>query len=428
MSQGAFSQAVYGFETDQFGQKSATGYGLKVANLNFKPKPTFERTRNIDPRGQRQRGRILKFDLPISFEIEPSVDNLARLRAHHQGYAAITNTATGVYTWAIRDLLAADSMASDLSSFWFEGDRDDDCAQLNLGCVIDEMDLKIATSKLVSTKFSGMSSHFSHLNDPFETAVNAAYTGTLLVRGNRNGTDLAAKITTAGALDGTAKVKFTEGATAYGSVSYDVVANEWMNVILADGNHASGDPLDPVQVCFTDGGTLTLNDEWAIDTTRTRIASPTYPSRNPLTAVGMTLSIGGTEYVIDNADIKFKRPTKERRGGGSKYPYSMLRDGTREWSIKLMRDYTDRDLYLKMLSGEAAAFDCTIGGDKIATVSAVTYFEQWRLYSSNVQVTDAGADVPNEKQLPESIDIAPFWDGSTVEMQETIICTVSSLA
>jgi hypothetical protein len=43
-------------------------------------------------------------------------------------------------------------------------------------------------------------------------------------------------------------------------------------------------------------------------------------------------------------------------------------------------------------------------------------------------VTDAGADVPNEKQLPESIDIAPFWDGSTVEMQETIVCTVSTLA
>lgn len=440
MSQGANTQLMWGFEesggTAQPGQKAGTMYGLRVKNLQMTPKPSFERVSNIDPAGQLLKGRVGAVSLPFSFESEMSVDDIARLRAHMQGFASIAATAAGVRTWTIRELRSGDSLAAALDWLSLEGDRDDEYAQLNLHGALDSWDIAVRSGKIVSNKLSGMSCRFTHLSDVTETVGPASWTGAVYVRGNRidsdatdTSNDIKFKCSTAGALDGTGKIMFTKGATAYGTVEYPVVAGTWMPVIYGDGTYA-GSADDPVEVMFTLGtGDLTAGgtpDEWAIDAKRTKGAA-TYPSRNPLIAVRATCTIGGTEYFIEDFDLGFKRPRKYRRASSSKYPIGILPDGNRSFSIKLKRDYTDRDLYLKMLSATAVSFNVTINGDFIATVSSVSYYEKWQLASTNAQVIVAGADIPNDKQLPESIDIVPFWDGSNSDLAETIVGTLETL-
>lgn len=440
MSQGANTQLVWGFEevggTATPGQKAPTMYGLRVKNLQMTPKPSFERVSNIDPSGQLLKGRVGAMSLPFSFESEMNIDDIPRLRAHMQGFASIAATATGVRTWTIRELRSGDSLATALDWLSLEGDRDDTYAQLNLHGAVDQWDIAVRSGKIVSNKLSGMSCRFTHLNDVTETVAPAAWTGDVYVRGNRidadasdTSNDIKFKVTTGGALDGTGKIKFTEGATAYGSVEYPVVAGVWMPVIYGDGTYA-GSADDPVEVMFTLGtGDLTAGgtpDEWAIDARRAK-ATPTYPARNPLIAVRAICLIGGTEYFIEDFDISFKRPRKYRRASSSKYPIGILPDGNRSFSIKLKRDYTDRDLYLKMLSATGVSFSIAINGDFIATVSSVSYYEKWLLSSTNAQVISAGADIPNDKQLPESIELVPYWDGTNSDLSESIICTLSTL-
>lgn len=436
MSQGAFSQMVWGFEETagvaQPGQQAVTKYGLHVKNMQFTPKPTFERDSNIDPRGQLRKGRVGKWDLHFSFDTEPSVDDLARLRFHHQGMATITTVAAGVQSWALRDKISTDTPTVAPDWLTFEFDRDDNYAQLLLNGAIDQMDVKVAAGKIVSTKFSGTACRFTHMKDPAFTTTGGTYTGIMNVRGNRIDADaqdttnhLKAKFTTGGALDGTALVKFTKGATAYGTPTTAVTAGVWYPVILADGTYA-GSNLEPVEVMWTSGGTITINDEFTIQAQRPK-ATATYPSKNALIAVSAVVTVGGTAYPIENFDVMFKRPRKYRRATNSRYPAGILPDGTRSFGIKLKRDYVDRDLYLKMLSSTAVSFDITINGDFIATVSSVSYFEKWNLNSTNAQVLQAGADVPNDKQLPESIDIVPYWDGSSVDMTETLQGTLATL-
>lgn len=438
MSAGSAVQLMWGFEeaagVAQPGQKASTMYGLRVKNLQFTPKPTFERVSNIDPRRQQLRGRVGKFELPFSFDSEMSVDDLARWRFQQQGFASIAATAAGVRTWSYRDLLSSDALTTAPDWITLEGDRDDGYAQLMLQGAVETMDIAVRANKIVSMKTTGMYCRFSHLKDPvYSNFAAATYTGTVYVRNNRfdadaqdTTNDLKFKATAGGALSGAAaKVSFTKGATAYGAADYFVTAGTWMPVILADGTYA-GDPLDPVEVMFSAGGTFTTNDSGVIAAKRVKAAA-TYPSRNPLIAVAATVTIGGTVYPIEDFDIMHKRPLKTRRATSSKYPISLLPDGTRTFAIKLKRDYFDRDLYLKMLSSTSVSFNIVILGDLIATVASVSYYESYTLTSTNAQVVVAGADVPNDKQLPESAEIVPFWDGTNVDLTETIVCTLTSL-
>lgn len=440
MSQGAFTQGVWGIEEVSGvatpGQKAGTMYGIRTKNFQFTPKPKFERTENIDPSGMLQPGRVGAWDLPFSFESDMSVDDAVRLRAHMQGYAAITTVAAGVQSWAIRELRAADSLATALDWISFEGDRDDLYATLLLNGAIDQWDMQVRTGKIIGNKVNGMACRFTHMRDPQAVVGPASYTGTVYVRNNRfdadaidTTQDIKFKVTTAGALDGTGKIRFTKGVVAYGSVEYPVVADVWMPVIYGDGTYA-GSELDPVEVKFTLGtGSLTAGgtpDEWKIEPKRPK-ATATYPARNSLMAVRTVFLLGGTEYVIEDSDISFKRPRKYRRGSASKYPIGLLPDGRRTFSIKLKRDYTDRNLYLKLLSSSNLSFDMTINGDFIATVSSVSYFEKWNMHSNNAQVLEAGADIPNEKQLPESITIVPSGQTGATDLSEVIQGTLATL-
>jgi hypothetical protein len=294
------------------------------------------------------------------------------------------------------------------------------------------MELKVARGKFASCKLSGMACHFTHMADPAFITNGATYTGKPNVRGNRLDADatntavnVIMKASTGGALNGTAQVKFSTTGVAYGAVAYPVGAGQWIDAIGPDGNHLSGDPLNPIQVMFSTGGTLALNDEWSINVQRAMPAL-SYPTRNPLTGIKLEVTIGGVSYDIENFDLKFTRPRKARRGSGL-YPKSILDDGNRAVSIKISRDYVDNALFQKMLSSTAVTFQVIVNGDKIATVANVTYYEYWKLYSANAQVIKAGSDPTGPKHLQESIDIVPFFDGTSVDMTEQIRCTLSTL-
>lgn len=428
MPQGKKGQLGWGFEPSA-GTQATSFYFLRYSSLEFSPKRPYEYTKNMHSRGLRLQGFNEIVQLPFKFSFEPDVNTLTRLRAHLRGFASIA-TAGGVSTWTLRDLLPSDSLASPLDTISLEADRDDSYATLLLNGVLEEMDLKIEKNKLVSVTCSGMAGHYTHLADAANLVTAGTFSGRVLVRGKisdpENTTDdIKVKVTTGGALNGTAQVKFTRGATAYGSTTYPVTAGQWITVILADDNPngASGDPLEPLQIMFTSGGTLSLNDEWAFDAKRAK-QTATYSSLNPLHAVGATFAIGGTSYVIENCDIKFQRPRTERRGCGSKFTEGFVDDGIQKWSISLTRQYTDRALYNLLTSGASATFDVNIYGDRIGST---TSRERWRLYFPAVQVSDAGADPTTEKHLQEKITLEAYFDASNPDCTETIVNSLPSL-
>lgn len=445
MSQGANTQLVWGFEQSggsaQPGLKAATMYGLRVKNFQGIPDPTTLRTNNIDPRGQRQKARNGSYSTPFSFEADMSVDAIQRLRAHMRGMATITTVAAGVQSWALRDKISTDAPATALDWISLEVDKDDSYATLFTNAALDSWSISVKNGQIVNHKIGGMACRFLNMADVAPVVGPATFTGTVYVRGNRidsdaedTSNDIKFKCTTAGG-SGAGKVKFTKGATAYGSLEYTVTygtvaAPAWMDVLLADGTQASGDNLNPMQVMFVGSGNLVAGgtpDEWKIVGKRTK-ATATYDSRNPLIGVRATVTFNSVTYDVETFDINFKRPKKYKRATGSPFPVGLLPDGNQEFDITINRDYVDRAFYLKMLSATNAAFDITINGDFIATVATVSYYEKHQFTSTNAQVIKGGANIPNDKQLPESIQIVPYWDGTNVDMSETVVGTLSSLS
>jgi len=344
--------------------------------------------------------------------------------------AAIPTT-TQPRVWTIRDLQTGDSLAQVIDTLSFEFDRDDDVAQLNLGTVLTGREIKIEKNKVVEVTYEGMSQHYTHADDPDMTTTGGTYTGKLHVRGNQAPSaiaDLYAKCTTGGALDGTAliKIKRTSGAS-YGATTYAVTANVWMDVIIEDGvTQASGDALEPMQIMFSDGGTLSTNDEWHIVATRTKYAA-TYSTRNLLSGAGVKIYVDGeaTPRVIESCTIKTTVEKPERRGVGSKYNEGFVEGNPEMHEITLARQYTDRDFYEWLQTAEDIVVDVDMLGDAIGRGD---YRERWRLYFYAVQVEDGGADAGTPGALPESIKLFAHGDATTVVCTETIQGTLASLA
>lgn len=447
MTVGAKTQLGYGFEqtggVGNAGQKTGTFYWMRASNFKLGPEPVYETRSNLDPRGQQLPSDIVGYNVPFGFNAQLNVDELARWLFHMQGYAAITNPAAGVYDWTYRDLLSSDSLGTDPARLSLEGDIDDGYAGLALNAAIDTIEAKVSARKIVEWTLNGMACRFTNLRDPEAVVGPATFSGVVLVRNLRHDTDaedttndIKFKITTAGGT-GVGKLKFTKGATAYGSVEYTITygstysESNWIDVVYGDGTHASGDQLNPVQIQFIGTGAFVAGgtpDEWKIRAQRVK-GTPSYSTRNPLKAGKCIVTVGGTTKDVEDYSILFKRPRKYRLGTASMWPLGILDDGDRAFSIKMKRDYFDRYFKLKNLSGTNVAFDATMHGGLIATVASVSYFEKAQFASTNAQVLKGGVNnVPNGKQLQEDIEIVPNWDGTNVDMTNVVRCTVSSLS
>lgn len=430
MADGSLSQLGWGFES-ALGLKSATPYFMQVNNFSHRPGRPLTRTDNMHPRGMLLRSRNLQADVPWSFEGKLSVDDIVRWRLHQQGFATISNL-TGAYSWALRDKLAADVLANYIETVWFEADQDDEYAHLVLTGAATETSIKVEMNKEVSVKVSGLGLRDTHLSDATVTpGVGETYTGKMLARGHRSdpsSTDtISVKVTTAGALNGAgAKVKIKRGAGAYGTTDYFVTAGVWFDAIIDDNStHASGDPLDPLQFVLTGltSDTVALNTEWVFSAKRTKAAA-SYPTKNPLTALGALIKVAGTTYPVDSCEIKHVTPKKVKFGTGSKWGYRILRNGDRQWTVSLQRDYTDRALYELLCRGVSATFDCDMYGDFIG---ATTHRERWRMYMPAVKIAEAGPDSVKAGQLSEKVELVAEFDGTNPDCSETVVCGISTL-
>lgn len=443
---GAKSQLMWGYEevagVAYPGQKAPTMYGLRVANFEFGPVPVWDQRSNLDAKGMQLKDDLVGYDVPFKFNSNMSVDDLKRWRAHQQGFASIANPAAGVYDWTIRELLSTDVLTVDPSRISIEGDVDDGYAGLGTNGAVDQMECKVASRKIIDWTFNGKMARFTNLRDPEAVVGPATFVGVVLVRGLRHDADaedttndIKFKITTAGG-SGAAKLKFTKGATAYGSVEYTITygatysENNWIDVIYGDGTHASGDQLNPVQIQFIGAGNFVAGgtpDEWKIRAKRVKGVA-TYPSRNPFKAGKCILTAGGTTREVEEFSIIFRTPKAYRLSTSSLWPVGLVDDDARSISIRAKRKYIDRYFNLKRLSGTPIAFDAELNGDLIATVANVSYYERSKFTSANAQVKNGGVrGVDNSKSLDEEMEFEPFWDGTNADMNETHRGTLSAL-
>jgi hypothetical protein len=430
-SEGKYSQFGFGLE-QVAGEKAATMYYAKAKPGSFKFTPNrplvFPKGGNV--RGQQNRGQNVNVDLPFSIGLDADVDSIARLMGHLRGYASLANLGGAAWAWTERDWIKnVDTMASVYDTLSVEGDRDDGTATLLLGVVLNKSKMKVADKALVDLSFEGMAQNYTEHNDSANLVDAGTFTGRVLIRGNRlkdASTDanvLKFKVTTPGA-PGTALIKWTKGAVAYGANTRATTLNTWLPLLLADDTNASGDPLEPMEyrVTGTVPGTFSLNDERQYAMARTKgVAS--FSARNPLSIAGMTVTIGGVTYYIGGVDIEHTRPRAARRAG-TKYPVDFLNDGTENWKITLTRKYTDRVAWDLLKSGAVAALDIQIQGD---IIGATAFREQWRRQFPQVQIVDAGADPDKDGSLDETIQIEPSYDGTNAVCTETFNCTLATL-
>jgi hypothetical protein len=223
-SEGKYSQ--FGFGMEQIaGQKAATMYYAKAKPGSFKFTPNrplvFPKGGNI--RGQQNRGQNVNVDLPFSVGLDADVDSIARIMGHLRGYASIATLSAPAYAWTERDWIKnVDTMTSVYDTLSIEGDKDDATATLLLGVVLNKSKMKVADKQLVDLSVEGMAQHYTEHNDGAWSTNGGTFTGRVLIRGNRlkdASTDANAlkwKATTPGA-PGTALIKWTKGAVAYGS-------------------------------------------------------------------------------------------------------------------------------------------------------------------------------------------------------------------
>jgi len=423
-SQGKHVQVGWAFEATAGVPVAPTNF-LRVRSFKMLPVPMFVPLENMDPSGQKLEPEILGWQLPFEIDFQPDVNTLARLLLHLRGFGSLTNPTAGVYIWTLRNLLSSDSPVSGIDTLSIEGDCDDDVARLLMGGVIEEMTQRIENGKFMGLTLKGMAAHFTHFDEPDFDVDGTTYLGDLRLRGRSDLSDVTGiKCTTGGALDGTALVKIKR-AGAYGSSTTAITAGAWTRMLdeTDDVNTISGDPLEPAEMLFTSGGTLSANDEWSVDTGRTK-ATATYSSRPPLTGVGAACDVGGVTYYVNGATIAHKFPRTEDRVLGSKFPIGFRNDVAEDWKITLTRKYTDRVLFEKLLNGASAAFTLDTYGAKIGSTA---YRDRWRRYFANVRVSKAGSDPDKAGTLEEQIELTPFYDGSSQPCVDTLNCGVSAL-
>jgi hypothetical protein len=438
LAQGSQAQLDYGFEQRE-GIPGTQRTFLRIQTESMLAQRPLEQNPNIDSSNLATEPFNLLVDSKGGkIKVAPDVNSILRMRVHHRGYADVSTPTAGVKQYVARSKEIADAaMPTYVDSLFFNLYRGDGAPQLITGGKCDDVDLKIVENKFADLEHTFQWGRDTHLGDPAPAGTNnAAFTGRVVVKGHRGdpeSTDpLKVKCIDPGALDGTATVAFTRGATAYDPTKkFAVVAYREIEVILADGSAAGDeDNHEKVVVIFVPGApgdTLTADDEWTIDPVRA-LAIPTYSTSQSLSAVGTerAVTLNGTTrtYALHNLSLKYSRPRKLNTGLGSKYTFGVIDDGQETCVVTLERDYTDRDFYLAVVGNRLAAFDVPVLGSRIGSTGQR---ETWHLMVDYAKVGGAGATVTTPKSLPEKIEVRAFRVGTTPLLRERIVCTIPTL-
>lgn len=340
------------------------------------------------------------------------------------GAAAPTTTQPAV--WTVRDIQTGESVATLIDTQSFEFDKDDDAAQLNLGSVLNERTIVYEQNKPPEVSWAGESADYTRTGDAVIEVTGGTYTGKLYGRGNLNPKqELWAKVFTAGALNGTAQVgiKSTEAAS-YGTRRYAITSGTWFRAHKEDGvTDASGDPLEPFELMFTAGGTLSLNDEFSITATRTKYVA-TYSSRNRLSCNGLTVTANGVVRTIKKATLKTTFKKEPDRGCGKKSPYGFLAPDIEMHELTFDRRYVDQNFVDLIESADEIIVDMDLLGDMIGRGD---YRERVRMYMAQAQVSTAGSDPKKAGAMDEPIKILVSGTEAVGALVETYHCTLQTI-
>ena len=429
---GSELQVGWSFETADKAYKGPINEFFRAKSVSGAiAKRPLERNENLDPNRQTVRGVNVAAIIAPKFDLMPDVDSIVKLVTHDNKRNTITNLTGGAHRWDSQPWVKGDTApASWIESFSLELDNGDGAPVLSHGHRMSERSLKITENKINMFSFTAPGCRDTYVNDVAPLAVNAAFTGRWVVFGHRidptSADALKIKCTLAGG-SGVAKVKFTKGATAYGSTEYVVTYGVPIAVKLADDTRAGISKFEEFWVMKLDasggGSVFTLNDEWTIANTRTA-ATASYSSRNVLHAAGVTVSIDGTSYPFHDVEVKWSNPRKAFMGTGSKDAQTQQTSGRRALSFSFNRDAEDLILLRKLISASSLAVIVDCFGDPI-TGSA--YDEEWKITASNCQLSEVTRDITNEDTLPEKIEVEAFRSGATPIYPESITCTKSAI-
>jgi hypothetical protein len=441
------------------GEKGLFRFGLELAegvegpdstytrfiSETFKMGRPYEPDPNLDASGNETEGDSLKAEGKGKLTLAPNTESTLALRVHQYGFYDHTTPTAGVELWELRDFdeISDTPIAEYVDSFWFGVWRDeetDPSEYVGLGAKISEFTLSVDANKHVRYEFDALYLRDRYMATPSEVAVNAAYTGVVLVRGHRQSGDESGsyfkfKVPAAsgGALDGTAKLVFGKGVAAYGTTPYPVVAGEWLTVYEADDT-LGGTRREPIEIMFVKGApgdVLTVADEWHIDPTSDK-ATPVYSSRPKLTGTDLELRFslnGGSTWitkVINSWSAKHGTPRETKFGLGSKYGGTIGRpqNAKRYWELSFDRSYVDRDFLKALTSGTVISAYSKFYG----TLIGATGLEEFSEFTfDRTKVSEAGSTITSPGDLKENPVLRAFSENNSSLCVERHQNTVASL-
>lgn len=426
-------------------------YSIPFESESFAAEPTYEPNPNLNPTGNETQGEILRMDGSGQLVCAANSESLLFVRIHHHGFAAKTSPAAGVHLWELRDIEeGVDApLAFNVDSLHYGVWRDEETNPSEyrvLGAKVTEFNARTDANSYVFMDHDHVFLRDRIVKKPDEIAVNAAYAGTVEVRGHRAGGDeygdyYKFRVVTAGALDGSLPlptIQWGKGAAAYpgvGIATYPVVPNEWLDAHNPDGTIA-GLAESPLQIRFiADPATdvLTAADEWRILATAPKPV-PAFSARPNLLSTRCEVRFsrnGGvtwfTKVIEGGFTLKMGRPREVKFGLGSVFGQRIGRpdDARKWWELGFNTTYQDRDLVNAMRSGVAFQAYARFDGAFIGA-TGLKDFAEYTL--EKLRVTQAGSNISTAGDLPESPVLRAFSsEGSPlcIERYQNTIASVT---
>jgi len=205
-----------------------------------------------------------------------------------------------------------------------------------------------------------------------------------------------------------------------------ITAGVWYQVVLADGERMGANyPHAKVEFMFTSGGVFTVNDEWQV-AQQAGQSTVSYVQKQPLTAVGLTLYLDGTEIEIEGATLEIDRPIEAYFAAGSASARRVNNKGQRKATLAIKRRYLDRTFLRLARNGAKVSFLCSMAG---ARIGSTAYYEGWDIAAPNFQIDEAGNDgIKGPNDFDEEIKGELSYDPDTANpaIVETITTTVAT--
>lgn len=415
VTDGANAVLSYGFEPSD---NVATVLNRSIRNkgvTGFLAERVAEPNENFDSTGEPLVGSVQKVDFKSKIELNPDVDTLAPLIAHHGGfYAFAAALAVDVNPLTVRARVPGDAAnAKRVDSFALELDPGNGKALLGTGCRVTDFEEKIAASKIVSQSLSIMGCYDTRMGVS-QLAIAGTYLGTpifLGMWGEDAVAPLAIKVTAVAGPGFVGKVKVVSGVDPYTGPEITVYA---FDEIFPLGRSLPGNKMQGVQrgndvycVFPAAAGALALDQAWTVVNTRTP-AIPSYSQRSILGAAAIEFEVNGKLFAYQSLDTKRSRAREQYFTGGSVYARTILeaQSGNAKWGLQLdVTRFDEDDTFLEHLV-QAKTIACQVKRYGLP-YAATGYEEFWGSVYDACEVTKVTRDNDKAKSLIQKVTLMP---------------------